>query len=132
MIEFLRRVVNMDSPTEDKALSDRVGDAFQEKAESIGMRCERDSQSEFADNRICRMAASGRRDAPRVLLLGHFDTVYAAGTVAQRPFRMEGGRAWGPGINDMKGGLVVGLYALQAVREVLGGLPVDVTFILNS
>ncbi len=132
MMDFLQRVVNMDSPTEDKVLSDRVGDVFQQKAESIGMVCETDSQSEFADNRICRMGASSRQEAPRVLLVGHFDTVYAAGTVAQRPFRMEGGRAWGPGINDMKGGLVVGLYALQAVREVLGGLPVHTTFVFNS
>ena len=44
----------MDSPTEDKVLSDRVGDLFQRKAESIGFICERDEQSEFADNRVCR------------------------------------------------------------------------------
>ncbi|HXE31858.1 MAG TPA: M20 family metallopeptidase [Terriglobales bacterium] len=54
--------------------------------------------------------------APRVLLLGHLDTVYAAGTLARMPYRREGERVFGPGVFDMKGGVVQALYALQALR----------------
>jgi glutamate carboxypeptidase len=53
---------------------------------------------------------------PRLLLIGHVDTVFPDGTVAERPFRIEDGRARGPGVSDMKGGLLVGLHALGALR----------------
>lgn len=129
MLAFLESVVNMDSPTEDKALADKVGDAFQAKAESLGLVATRDVQAGFADNRICRLA-KGR--GPRVLMIGHFDTVYEAGTCARRPFRIEGERALGPGALDMKGGLTIGLFALEALRAALGEIPLDVTFIFNS
>ncbi len=54
---------------------------------------------------------------PRVLLIGHTDTVFDEGTVAARPFRIEDGSAHGPGVSDMKGGLLAGLYAVRAVVE---------------
>jgi glutamate carboxypeptidase len=129
-LRFLEAVVNMDSPTEDKALCDRVGDVFEAKAASLGFACDRDMQTEFADNRICRHRAPGA--AARVLMVGHFDTVYAAGTSRDRPFRVEGERALGPGALDMKGGLTIGLFALEALQAALGRIPVDVTFILNG
>ena len=109
MLEFLERIVNIDSPTEDKALSDRVGDVLQEKAESLGMTCTRDPQTEFADNRVCRFVPESRVDAAlRILMIGHFDTVYAAGTTSERPFRIDGDIGYGPGALDMKGGLTNG------------------------
>ena len=133
MLEFLEHVVNMDSPSEDKALSDRVGDVFQARAEQLGMEFEIDRQEEYADNRVGRLApANPVAGGPRVLLIGHYDTVYAAGTVEDWPFRTEGPLAFGPGVLDMKGGLVIGLYALEVVREVLDGRSVPVTFIFNS
>ena len=55
---------------------------------------------------------------PRVLLIGHMDTVFDPGTAAARPFRVEDGIARGPGVTDMKGGLLTGLYALAALRSV--------------
>ena len=67
---------------------------------------------------------------PRVLLVGHMDTVFEDGTAAVRPFRIEDGIAHGPGVTDMKGGLLTGLYAIGAVREVLaaGTPPADLPF----
>ena len=93
MLAFLESVVNMDSPTEDKALADKVGDAFQAKAESLGLVATRDVQAGFADNRICRLA-KGR--GPRVLMIGHFDTVYEAGTCARRAESMPQRSSWSP------------------------------------
>ena len=75
---------------------------------------------------------SGPADGPRVVLIGHMDTVFDPGTVAERPFRIEQGIARGPGVTDMKSGLLAGLYALKAIIAEVGGLPFGrVTFIAN-
>jgi glutamate carboxypeptidase len=63
----------------------------------------------------------GQRGAPRILLIAHLDTVFPEGTAAARPFRIEDGIARGPGVTDMKSGLLAGLYALRAVRSLAGG-----------
>lgn len=133
MLGFLERLVNTESPTEERALAEQAGDLLQAKAESLGMVCTRDPQTRFADNRICRLVPAGLpATAPRILLIGHFDTVYPSGTVAERPFRITDGRAFGPGVVDMKSGLTIGLYALDAIQRELGALPFAVTFIFNS
>jgi glutamate carboxypeptidase len=68
----------------------------------------------------------------RVLLIGHLDTVFDPGTVATRPFRMEDGVAHGPGVTDMKSGLLAGLYALKALIGERGGLPFErLVFVAN-
>jgi glutamate carboxypeptidase len=74
---------------------------------------------------IGRLPGSG----PRLLLIGHMDTVFEPGTVGERPFRIDGERATGPGVSDMKGGLLAGLHAL-AVLQSLGRRP-SVTFVAN-
>ena len=58
---------------------------------------------------------------PRILLIGHLDTVFDPGTAAARPFRVEDGIAYGPGVTDMKSGLLAGLYALKALVGEHGG-----------
>ena len=79
----------------------------------------------------------GRAGAgPRLLLIGHMDTVFPDGTVAGRPFRIENGLARGPGVTDMKGGLLAGIHALAALRELGGGgweaLPFErITYLAN-
>jgi glutamate carboxypeptidase len=74
----------------------------------------------------------GRAGGPRVVLIGHMDTVFDAGTVAARPFRVDNGIAHGPGVTDMKSGLLAGLYAVKAVLGELGGLPFErLTFVAN-
>jgi glutamate carboxypeptidase len=75
---------------------------------------------------------TGRPGAPRALLIGHMDTVFDPGTAAERPFRVVEGTAHGPGVTDMKSGLLAGLYALKAVIETVGGLPFErLTFVAN-
>jgi len=79
----------------------------------------------------------GRAGAgPRILLIGHMDTVFSDGTVAERPFRIDAGIAKGVGVTDMKGGLLTGLHALAALRELGGGswgvLPFEqITYVAN-
>jgi glutamate carboxypeptidase len=68
----------------------------------------------------------------RVLLIGHLDTVFDPGTAEARPFRLEDGVAHGPGVTDMKSGLLAGLYALKALIGERGGLPFErLVFVAN-
>src|SRR5262249_49904537 len=59
-------------------------------------------------------------ERPRVLLVGHFDTVWPGGTIARRPFTLDGDRAAGPGTLDMKAGIVPGLHALATLENIDG------------
>ena len=75
---------------------------------------------------------SGRPGAPRALLMGHLDTVFDPGTAAERPFRIDDGIAHGPGVTDMKSGLLAGLYALKAIIGERGGMPFErLVFVAN-
>jgi len=104
---------------------------------SMGARVERrpDPGGKFGDTVIGTF--EGRAGAgPRLLLIGHMDTVFEVGTVAKRPFTIEGTVAKGPGVSDMKAGLLAGLRALRALRELGGGdlttLPFErITFVAN-
>lgn len=132
MLEFLEQVVNMDSPSEDKDLADKLGDVLQARAELLGMGFEVDRQEIYADNRIGRLApVDAGTSVPRVLMVGHFDTVYAAGTSAERPFRVDGPLAYGPGAVDMKAGLVMVIFALEALKDVGVAIP-PITLIMNG
>ena len=75
---------------------------------------------------------SGQPGGPRGLLVGHLDTVFDPGTASARPFRLEDGVAHGPGVTDMKSGLLAGLYALKALIGERGGLPFErLVFVAN-
>jgi len=89
--------------------------------EDIGATVERrpDPAGRFADTVVATF--EGATSGPRILLIGHMDTVFPDGTAAARPFRIDGETARGPGVSDMKGGLLAGVYAVGALRKVLGG-----------
>lgn len=69
-------------------------------------------------------------DGSRVLLLGHFDTVWDIGALGTMPFREEKGRLWGPGVLDMKTGIAQMLFAIRCLKSVHGGLPRPITVLL--
>lgn len=129
LLAFTQRLVEMDSPTEDKPLCDAVGDVLEAKGTSLGMRAARNPQDIAGDHRIFRLAGRGAR---RILLVGHFDTVYPAGTAGWRGLRIEGNHGIGPGALDMKGGLAIGLFAIEAALRARGRLAADLTFVMNS
>ena len=74
----------------------------------------------------------GMPGGARVLLIGHMDTVFDPGTAAARPFRIDGDVAYGPGVTDMKSGLLAGLYAIKTILAASDALPFErLTFIAN-
>ena len=113
-LALLERLVNIDSGTDDKAGVDQVGAVLRPLLAELGLAVETVPQTSAGDHLIGRKSGTPGRD---VLLVGHMDTVYPKGTVRERPFRGEGGRAYGPGVLDMKGGLTVILLALRALQS---------------
>jgi len=118
----LERLVSIDCGSYTKAGVDRVGAWLVERLGDLGARVAVRPHDTFGDTVIGTFEGSG--DGPTVLCLAHLDTVFPEGTAAERPFRIEDGIARGPGVTDMKGGLLAGLYAIDALRTVLGRLPV--------
>ena len=125
----LRELVEVESPSEDKAGVDRAGALVVGWAEELGGRVKRHRQKAFGDVVEIKFGtARGGRE--RVLLLGHLDTVWPMGTLAKMPWRDAEGKLWGPGVLDMKAGVVMALEAMAAVQEL--GAERPVTLLLGS
>ncbi len=115
-IDDLRTLVNTDCGSYTKAGVDKVGRWTGAALERIGAEVEYRPSAELGDTVVARFEGAPR--GPRVLLIGHLDTVFEPGTAAERPFRIEGNRAYGPGVTDMKSGLLAGIYAIEAIRAL--------------
>jgi glutamate carboxypeptidase len=123
-IADLERLVNTDCGSYTKSGVDAVGEWTADFLRGQGASVERRTHDTLGDTVLATFA--GRAGSgPRVLLIGHLDTVFDEGTAAARPFRIADGRAYGPGVTDMKSGLLAGLYAIAALRSVLGELPFE-------
>lgn len=108
----LERLVNIDCGTHNKAGVDAVGAMVREMLEARNWSVQVHPQAQYGDCLEARLAGQGRA---RIMLLGHLDTVYPDGTAAERPLRFEDDRALGPGVSDMKSGLLTGIYAVDAL-----------------
>jgi glutamate carboxypeptidase len=113
MLDMLETWVNHDSPTFDKSSTDALGRKIADAFAGLGASVETQPQSDYGDH----LRITWGQGARQILLLGHFDTVWPIGEAARRPFSVHGGKATGPGTNDMKAGILIGLYALRALIE---------------
>jgi glutamate carboxypeptidase len=115
MLDVLKRMVEFESPSDDKAAVDHLGEYLAQEFESLG------GKVTFFPQETCgaHLKVDFRGDTGKpVLLLGHFDTVWPLGTLNTMPFRVENGRAFGPGVYDMKAGITMMIFALRALRTV--------------
>lgn len=130
-VDDLATLVNIDCGSYTPEGVNRVADAVAAALAGLEAAVERiphrpvEGERQLGDLVVGRLAGSG----PRLLLIGHMDTVFEPGTAALRPFHTDGERATGPGVSDMKGGLLAGLHALAALHA-LGRQP-SVTFVAN-
>ncbi len=119
MLDDLRAFVEWETPSTEKELLDGFSRFLADYAVSAaGGRAEIVPAAGSGDHVLIRW---GEEDGgPPLMLLGHYDTVWPAGTLEVMPFGVEGGVAAGPGVFDMKCGLVQGFWAVRALHEVLG------------
>jgi glutamate carboxypeptidase len=123
----LRELVAIDSGSYDSAGVDRVGDVLEREWRSLGFSCERHPLEGFGARRLFRRRFGGRG---RVLIVGHLDTVWPAGACNEWPYSEADGVAAGPGVGDMKGGLVMACYAVRALLQTGFDACEEITHIL--
>ncbi len=130
----LETLVNIDSGSFSPWGVNAVADRCEQRFRSFGWDVERRAHAPDPGERQLGDMVIGRRrgdGGPRVLLVGHTDTVFDDGTAAARPFRIEGSRARGPGVSDMKAGLLTGFFAMHALQDA-GVEPFEhVTYVCN-
>ncbi len=122
----IRELVVRESPSHDKASVDVLGKYICDLFRAAGASPKLHKTEKFGDHLQADFDGVGER----VLLLGHFDTVWDLGTLKAMPFREERGRLWGPGVLDMKTGIAQMLFAIEALQAVRGGLSRPVTVLL--
>ncbi len=108
----LRRLVELESPSTSKAAVDQLGEFVATELARLGGQVQRHAQWQYGDHVQAEFAGAGKP----ILLLGHIDTVWDVGTLAQMPLVERDGRLCGPGVLDMKSGIALMLHALEALR----------------
>jgi glutamate carboxypeptidase len=137
-LDLLRRLVQAESPSDNKAAVDGCVDLAAAHAKALGGRLKLHRQRAFGDVLEARFGPRTRFStrtkvgaAKPILLLGHLDTVWPLGTLKTMPFRAGEGRVWGPGTLDMKAGVAMAFTAIELLGEV-GLLNREVVLLLNS
>jgi glutamate carboxypeptidase len=133
MLSLLRKMVEIESPTDNKAAVDHMGAFLAEVFERLGGQVTFYPQEAAGNHLKAEFPGdgSGRASGKPVLLLGHFDTVWPMGTLAKMPFQMKDGRAFGPGVYDMKTGIAMMIFALRALKAS-GAAHRPVTVLLDT
>ncbi len=135
IVQTVRELVEIESPSDNKQAVDRIAAVLARKFEALGARTHFHRSQEFGDSLQIDFSPSSTSGSPNrkpVLLLGHFDTVYPLGTLANMPCKIENGRLRGPGVLDMKSGIALMLHAIEALQAWHGGVPRPVTVFLVS
>ena len=129
-IKLWERLVNIDSGTGDMEGVNAVGAVAVEELKKLGAAIEMvPALPAYGDNIVASLSGSGKG---KILLIAHMDTVFKKGDAAARPFRIEGGRAYGPGVSDDKAGIVAALSVLKILDELKFNDYARLTLMLNT
>ncbi|HKI52823.1 MAG TPA: M20 family metallopeptidase [Anaerolineales bacterium] len=124
--QLIKTLVETESPSHDKSAVDRVGAVVAEEARKLGADIEVISNKETGDH-ILSTWGSGKDG---ILLLCHMDTVFPLGTLSKMPYRESDGKIFGPGVLDMKAGIVISLVAIEEAQK--NGMTRPVTLLCTS
>ncbi|MBI6952745.1 M20/M25/M40 family metallo-hydrolase [Pseudomonas sp. CCOS 191] len=114
-LETLKSLVSVDTGTGTEAGLKQVGAELVKRLEALGAKVTtQPATPSVGDNIVGTFKGTGNKD---FLLMVHYDTVFGPGTVAKRPFRIEGERAYGPGVADAKGGVAMIVHALKLLQD---------------
>ena len=116
MTDILIELVEIESPSGDKAAVDRMGKRVAELMHEVGGEVEVFPRDHAGDLVLGRWP--GNPEGRKITLLCHMDTVWPVGTLTERPVRIEDGRLFGPGAYDMKAGIVIALTALRGLSQI--------------
>ena len=130
MVADIRELVEIESPSDNKAAVDRIAQVVANKFAARGGVTKFHPARDFGNH--LQVDFAGRASGKPVLLLGHYDTVYPLGTLAAMPCCIANGTLTGPGVLDMKSGIGLMLHALAALKDWHGELPRPVTVLLVS
>ncbi len=130
IVSTIRELVEIESPSDNKAAVDRVSEAVAHKFSQLGGQVRVHPAQHFGNH--LQVDFPGNGAAKPVLLLGHYDTVYPLGTLATMPCRAVNDKLTGPGVLDMKSGIALMLCALAGLQQWHGLLPRPVTVLLVS
>ncbi|WP_020179292.1 glutamate carboxypeptidase [Methylopila sp. M107] len=130
-LDFLKRMVDQDSGSGDEAGLVKVADLAIAELTALGAKVETQAPAEGGKgkNVIATLEGSG---GAKILMMAHLDTVFREGDAAKRPFRIDGARAYGPGVMDDKGGIAIGTYALKILKNLDFKGFGRITLLLNS
>jgi glutamate carboxypeptidase len=132
LMELTRKLVQVESPSDDKAAVDACVSLAATHAKALDGRVRMHRQKGFGNVLEVRFGRHSTQAAAKpILLLGHLDTVWPLGTLRRMPFRVGDGRLWGPGTLDMKAGVAMAFTAIEMLREA-GLLEREIVLLLNS
>jgi glutamate carboxypeptidase len=130
MLALLRDLVDIDSGSYDRTGVEAVGERLIRFYAEQGLIAEREPHETFAPAIHVKLDDTRANEKP-IILMGHRDTVFPKGEAGRRPFRIENGRAYGPGVVDMKGGLVLNAFVLAAFKR-FGGAPAPLAGLITA
>nr|WP_182867005.1 M20 family metallopeptidase [Rhodopirellula sp. JC639] len=131
MVALIREAALIESPSADPSTQGPVFDLFASELQAIGFRCRRYRGTTSGGQLLALPAVTGA-DRHRQLLLGHCDTVWPVGTLKRMPVQSRDGRLHGPGVYDMKAGLVQALFAMRALKDLGMSPTVTPVLFINS
>ena len=130
MVDTIRAIVEIESPSDDKSSVDRVGRYVADRFAALGGAVRIHKSSVFGDH--VQVDFEGESKSKPVLLLGHIDTVYPLGTLSGMPCHIRDGHLFGPGVLDMKSGIGLIIHAIEALQAEHATLPRPVKVLLVS
>jgi glutamate carboxypeptidase len=130
-LEMLQALVIHESPSRDKPSLDALAKKLAERFEGIGGTVDLITNPDGGDHVLARFHCQITGQKP-ALLLGHYDTVWPLGTLSEMPWRIEGNKAFGPGVFDMKASLVEAYFAIESIRKLDLGPPRPITVLITS
>ncbi|MCI1930775.1 MAG: M20 family metallopeptidase [Clostridia bacterium] len=116
MISFWKELVNMESCVREAENVNRVADFLKHAFEAEGFSCQTVDVGEGCGQSLIGILGEERGGKP-IIFSGHMDTVFSKNSFGENPFHIEGNKAFGPGVLDMKGGIVIALYTCKALNE---------------
>jgi len=132
MIRTLESFVRTESPSTEKAAADACARLIAAEWHKRDVQVELVEQKHRGSHLRITWAPGKTKPQSQLLVLGHYDTVYASGTLAKMPFRRAAGRVFGPGVFDMKAGIVQALFALDAIQDRSAPLTKKIVFLWTS